>query len=33
MPTKPGNRFPHPTTVEFTKALLLDYVKQVANLA
>lgn len=31
MPTKPGNRFPHPTTVDFTKALLLDYAQQVAS--
>lgn len=32
MPTKPGNRFPHPTTVDFTKALLLQYAQQVASL-
>ena len=32
MPTKPGKRFPHPTTVELTKTLLLQYAQQVASL-
>lgn len=32
MPTQPGNRFPHPTTVELTKTLLLQYAQQVASL-
>lgn len=32
MPTKTGNRFPHPTTVELTKTLLLQYAQQVASL-